>query len=138
MMNEPISSIMTRQVVTVLPSDNLETVKDIFSRKRIHHVPVVEKSGKLVGILTTSDLFWLNKSFDDYEKIRVRDVMTHRIAKLELDDKVGTAAEIFLENRFHALPIVDENDHLLGIVTTFDVLKYEFEKEYPKERTFTQ
>jgi CBS domain-containing protein len=64
--------------------------------------------------------------------------MTHRIAKLELDDKVGTAAEIFLENRFHALPIVDENDHLLGIVTTFDVLKYEFEKEYPKERTFTQ
>ena len=56
--------------------------------------------------------------------------MTKRLATLEPDEKIGAAAEVLLEHLFHAVPITLDGD-LVGIVTTFDILKYEFSKEYP-------
>ena len=128
-MNEPISMIMTSNLVTVAPNDSLTMVKDIFQKSRIHHLPVVDGK-KLVGIVTTGDLVWLNKKFDEYADIAVKDVMTKKMATLEPDEKIGAAAEVLLEHLFHAIPIVTNGD-LVGIVTTFDILKYEFSKEYP-------
>ena len=133
MMNEPISSIMSTEIISFSPDDKLSDVLESFKSHKIHHVPIVDGTGKLVGLITTSDLLWLNRSFDDYSSIRVGDVMSTKLARLGPDSKVGTAAEIFLKNWFHALPIVDDNDTLVGIVTTFDVLMYEYKKEYPKE-----
>lgn len=101
----------------------------------IHHLPV-SSSGKLVGILTTYDL-WKNEiAPSDYSKVMVMEVMTSKVAKLSKTDKIGTAAEIFLDNRFHALPVVDEDNYLKGIVTSHDVLRYEFLKAYPKPILF--
>jgi CBS domain-containing protein len=131
MMNETVATIMVRDVITVNPNDSLQRVKELFINKRIHHVPVVEDDRKLVGIVTTYDLFKLNVDHRDYPQTRVANVMTKILAVIEPTDKVGTAAEVFMEHLFHALPVV-ENGKLLGIVTTFDVLRYEYEKEYPK------
>ena len=86
MMNENVGSIMTTNLITVGPSDTLQTVKDILISRRIHHVPVVEE-GIMVGLVSIDDLF-------------------------------------------HALPVVDDGK-LVGIVTSFDLLKYEYNKEYP-------
>ena len=130
MMNEPVSSIMIKDTYVLGPDDTMDKVREIFTQKRIHHVPIIEGQ-KLVGLVTTSDLLWLNKTFDDYNAIRVSDVMTTKLAKLEPDAKIGTAAEIFLKNWFHALPVVDKDDNYLGIVTTFDILRYEYKKAYP-------
>ncbi len=130
MMNEAVSTIMTSSPITVSPSDSLQQVKEIFSKFKIHHIPVCEGS-KLVGILTTYDLWKLDIAFESYPDHAVQSVMTNNIAVISPEDKVGTAAELFLDNRFHALPVVDEERNLLGIVTSFDVLKYEFIKEYP-------
>ena len=95
MMNEPISSIMTRDLYTVTPDDSLEKVKEIFSEKQIHHMPVVVEEDELVGLITTSDLLWLNESFDSYKYVKVDRVMTKKLAVLEPDDKIGTAAQVF-------------------------------------------
>jgi CBS domain-containing protein len=54
------------------------------------------------------------------------------VATLEPQDKIGSAAELFLENLFHAVPIV-KDDELQGIVTSFDIIKYTFHKEYPTQ-----
>ena len=131
MMNEPLSSIMTRNVVTAGPDDKLSVARDIFMRNRVHHLPIVA-GRKLVGILTTYDMFKWNGKNGDNDSTLVRDVMTTHLATLEPEDKVGSAAELFLENLFHAVPIVKDGD-LHGIVTSFDVLKYEFRKEYPTQ-----
>jgi acetoin utilization protein AcuB len=131
MMNEAVSTIMTKELITIHPDDKLSMVLEAFKTKKIHHLPVIE-DGKLVGLITTSDLMWLNRSFDDYSSIQVSDVMTRKLATLEPSAKIGTAAEIFLENWFHALPIVDENELLVGIVTSFDILRYNYNKAYPK------
>ena len=129
MMNEPVSSVMSTDLITVSPEDTLDKVKDIFTSTRIHHLPVVE-GDSIIGLVTTLDLWKLNKPFEDYPSIDVKSVMTTKVATLEPKSKIGTAAEVFLENLFHALPIVD-NGKLVGIITSFDVLQYQFLKEYP-------
>ena len=131
MMNEPLSSIMTRHVITIGPDDKLSSAREIFMKNKVHHLPVV-RGTKLLGILTTYDLFKYVQRDTDYESSLVKDVMTKHVATLEPEDKVGSAAELFLENRFHAVPIVKEGE-LQGIVTSFDVIKYEFHKEYPTQ-----
>lgn len=132
-MNEPLSSIMTRNVITAQQDDSLSVAKNIFLNNKVHHLPIVMGSN-LVGILTTYDLFKLNGSFNgrSFDDIKIREVMTKHVATLEPEDKIGSAAELFLENLFHAIPIVKDGN-LQGIVTSFDVIKYEFMKEYPTQ-----
>jgi len=132
-MNEPLSLIMTRDVITAGQDDSLALARSIFLKNKVHHLPIVNGS-RLVGILTTYDLFKLNgvQKEMSYDDIAIRDVMTTHIATLEPEDKIGSAAELFLENLFHAVPIVKDGD-LKGIVTSFDVIKYEFHKEYPTQ-----
>ncbi len=132
-MNEPLSSIMTRDVITADQDDSLSVARSIFLKNKVHHLPIVRGS-RLVGILTTYDLFKLNGSHKakNFEDMTIKDVMTTHIATLEPEDKIGSAAELFLENLFHAVPIVKNGD-LQGIVTSFDVIKYEFTKEYPTQ-----
>jgi CBS domain-containing protein len=118
--------------VTVSPGDSLNEVKRILFEKHIHHIPVVD-NGKLVGIITSWDLMKLNKKFEEYGGYLVKDVMTTKVASLGPNELIGAAAMIFLKHLFHGLPIVDEVGNLVGIVTTHDILKYEFVKEYPED-----
>lgn len=130
MMNEKVEVIMMKELITLGPECSLADVSNVFKTKKIHHIPIVE-DGKLVGLVTTYDMWRKNVRHEDYEKIQVKDIMSKRLIKLEPDSKIGTAAELFLDNRFHALPVVD-GDMLLGLVTTFDILRYQFKKEYPE------
>ncbi|MBK8700066.1 MAG: CBS domain-containing protein [Saprospiraceae bacterium] len=131
MMNEFVHTIMTKNPVSIPVKSTLKDVKDIFDQNRIHHLPVLNEEGDLEGLITTYDLWKLNRNFEDYASIPVTQVMNSKIAKVTPDDKVGTAAELFLDRRFHALPVV-EGKKLVGIVTSFDVLRYEFQREYEK------
>lgn len=135
MMNEPISTIMTRNVVTVRPDDPLTVVKDILFQKHLHHIPVLN-GRKLLGIVTSFDLVKLGKCEEDYGKIKVKEIMTTKVATMSPDEKIGAAAQVFLENLFHGLPIVNEDYELVGIITTHDILKYEFHKEYPNHKLY--
>jgi CBS domain-containing protein len=130
MMNEQIRSIMTKSVVSVSPETTLSEVKDLFKKQRVHHIPVV-KDTKLVGLITTYDLWKLNKPQESYKQIRAAEVMNTNVCKISPIDKVGTAAELLMDRRFHALPVVNLRGELKGIVTSFDVLKYTLNKEYP-------
>ena len=134
MMNEQIYTIMTHDVVTVSPEDNLTAVQDILFGRGFHHIPVKEpKSEKLAGIITSFDLLKLNKSAEEYKDIKVRDVMTTKVITLESHELIGAAAMIFMRHLFHGLPIVNDRYQLVGIVTTHDVLKYLYDKEYPDD-----
>ncbi|HMS29221.1 MAG TPA: CBS domain-containing protein [Saprospiraceae bacterium] len=129
MMNEKVSQIMTSNLITVNPNDNLHDIKEIMISKKIQHVPVTEDR-QLKGMLSMNDIFKKCKEQQDLSKVTAKDVMTPKVAYIEPSDKIGTAAEVFMEHLFHAIPVV-ENGELVGIVTTFDVLKYAYNKEYP-------
>lgn len=132
MMNEPLRLIMTKEVISVTPDTSLGKVREILLKKGIHHVPVVENK-KLVGLITTWDMFKLGKSADDYAEMKAYELMTTHLAKLSPDDHIGAAAEVFEEHLFQAIPVVNDNGELEGIITTHDLLDYEYTKEYPED-----
>ncbi len=128
----PVKSIMSTKLVTVNPQDKLMTVKEAFENNNIHHLPVV-RFREIVGLISKTDFLHFLRGFNrsdedrfvDNARLRVyhaEDIMTTGLAKIGSEDRIGVALEIFLENRFHAIPIVDNNE-LVGIVTTFDILK---------------
>ncbi|MFT5168055.1 MAG: CBS-domain-containing membrane protein [Saprospiraceae bacterium] len=130
MMNEPISSIMSKNLITITPDSTIRDAFDLLRAKKIHHLPVVEGS-KLVGILTTQDIFKQETNPEDYAKIKVTDLMTTKIAAMAPNDKIGSLVLVLVENLFHAVPIIDAERNAIGIVTTLDVMKYSLAKEYP-------
>ncbi len=126
----PVKNIMTKEIETLHPKDHLNKADKLFALNRFHHLPVVE-SGRLKGILSKSDLLFFksgyNKSVDSEEEslrlkaTSVEDIMTTKMATLQPDDKINVALEIFKENLFHAIPIV-EKEKLVGIVSTYDII----------------
>lgn len=134
----PVSNFMTRKLVTVVPSDPMTVVKEIFDTQRIHHLPVV-KFRTLVGMISKSDflhfLHGMESSPAENEKeksrlanYKVEDVMTTGIASLESTERLNVALQVFAENLFHAIPIL-ENGELAGILTTFDIIKVLVEED---------
>lgn len=128
----PIKSIMTSDLITVNPGDKLTAVKEIFDENNIHHIPVV-RFREMVGIISKSDFMYFLRGFShneedrfvNYARLRAYtagDIMSTGLAKLTSDDRINVALEIFMVNRFHAIPVVDQGE-LVGIVTTFDIIK---------------
>lgn len=129
----PISSIMTRDIITLHPSDPLKRAEEIFKANSIHHIPVVQDD-KLVGMLSKSDFLFFKRGFhqdrteEKWDLFRLKshqvsEIMTTKLAKLEPTDRVNVAIEVFKENLFHALPIV-EKGQIIGIITTYDIIRH--------------
>lgn len=129
----PVSRIMSTQLVTLTPEDDLMAVKKIFDANSFHHIPVVHFRD-LVGLVSKSDfLLYVNsvmdsKSLDIQEDqklsfTKVKQIMVTRLGKLEPEDRIEIAIDVFLSNYFHCLPVVKDKE-LLGLVTPFDVLRY--------------
>lgn len=128
---EKVSTIMTTEMVTITEDEPLTKVEDIFRNHRIHHIPVVHVA-RLAGIVSKSDYLFFKRGFNDHSTDKridlfrlkthtVGDIMTRGVATLNKDDKIGVALEIFKENLFHAIPIMEE-DRLVGILSTYDIL----------------
>lgn len=145
MMNRPVSDIMTKKLITVIPTDSLKVVNEIFEQHNIHHVLVVRHL-ELVGIISKTDFYKAihGARLESAEvaaaaneailnKFKAEDLMTKHISKIGPNEKIGTAAEIFLENYFHAIPIVNDDAELVGIVSNYDVLKMFFHEAYPDQ-----
>ncbi len=134
----PVAELMTRDLIIVQPEDTLDRVADIFASHHIHHLPVVDKAGRLKGILSKTDFLRVNHflavfddaRFEDLMKrlrrsIRVEEVMNDKVVTIGSHESLSIAADIFRENLFHALPVV-EGDKLVGMITTYDLLTYCF------------
>ncbi len=129
---EPVSHIMTKNVHSVLHSDSLRTVAKVFKTENVHHLPV-KKGNEVVGIISSSDFNRLTfgKLYDHQDggdeavldSLSIDQVMTHNPLVVNSDDSIKDVAEIFAQAKFHALPVMEENE-LKGIVTTTDLIKY--------------
>ncbi|MFN0213308.1 MAG: HPP family protein [Saprospiraceae bacterium] len=129
----PISKIMTRKPATVAPDDNLETVRSIFEKHGFHHIPVVE-NGKLAGIISYTDYLRIISELYGNEQaernnvrslhtILVSAVMTEHLVCLTPTDTVEDALRIFKTNHFHAVPVIEGDRRLVGILSTQDLIK---------------
>ena len=127
-----VSTIMSKSLKTLTPVDKLQDVKDLFDTYAIHHVPVLDESNKLVGIVSKSDMLYFLKAVnhDNYKaymnKIRLKnytvgEVMSTNTVTVQEDEPIQAALEILSDNLFHAVPVM-RGEELVGIVTTHDIV----------------
>ena len=134
---EPISKIMTKNVITLNRKDDLETAERLFKSKKIRHIPVVSGAA-IIGMLSYTDL--LRISFADsigddefdvdttvYNMFTIEQVMAKNLVSVKSSATIKEVAEILAKKEFHALPIVDD-EKLVGIVTTTDLINYLIEQ----------
>ena len=99
---------------------------------RFRHMPVVGEGGKLVGIVSDRDLRNVLVFVNDPEggrsvvgdkKLTIGKVMTRDPLRADREDSVRTAVKLMIKHKVGCLPVCDENDRLLGIVTETDMLR---------------
>lgn len=133
----PVSTIMTKKIITLNSNDELDTAERLFKENHIRHIPVVE-GDKIIGMLSLTDL--LRISFADgayeedidvesivYNMFTISQVMAKNLKSISSDTTIKEVAEILANNEFHALPVVD-GEKLVGIVTTTDLIRYLLEQ----------
>jgi len=132
MKQELVSDWMTRDVITITPETSLKVAHDIMNNKKIRRLPVVTH-GKVFGIVTLGDIRGAEPSKasslsvwemnDLLANLKVSEIMTHNPATIQQDASIGDAAKVMLEKKFSGLPVVDEADHLVGIITESDIFR---------------
>ena len=130
--DEPIHTIMTKDVIRIEENDELKNAISLIKRKKIRHLPVM-RNNKVVGILSRSDinrltfgaLFDHQDSADEaiLNMLSISQVMTAKPRLIRTDESIQTVAEIFAKEEYHALPVIEAGE-CKGIVTTTDVIGY--------------
>ena len=135
--NVTIGQAMTSEVITLRPLDTFDNAEKLFAAHNIHHLPVVDKDGKIVGIISKSDYHSLcdrftlfSKSLGDrinesyFSSLLAKEVMKENPVCLPASSSLSVALGIFQKNLFHAIPVVSEDKKLIGILSTLDIINY--------------
>ena len=120
----PIDRIMTTDPTTIGPEESAAQARDLLKSERIHHLPVVD-NGKLVGIVSSADLlklYMLDEQTTLSAHATVSQIMELRPRVLGATATLRDAANALAAGGFHALPVVDANNDLVGIVTSSDLI----------------
>jgi len=121
---------MTRDPLTVSPAESIGQAEEIMTDNRFRQLPVVQ-DGELVGIVTDRDVrsFLSGSLLTNLEarekalNTKVREIMTTEPLTLSPEDDLQEAVELFIEEKVGGMPVVDETEGLVGIVTYVDLLR---------------
>lgn len=127
-----VRDLMTSQVFTLRENDRLLDLEELMSSKHVRHVPVVDREGELVGLVSHRDLARgvlgriedvpIGVEEDILRRRRVGEIMVTEPETIEPDTRLRDAAEIMLENKIGCLPVT-EGTHLVGILTEADFVR---------------
>jgi CBS domain-containing protein len=129
-----VSEVMSRNVVTIEGSDSCRDAVTRMHRARVRHLPVVDRDGHLVGIVTDRDL--RHRLFNPgvfheigtvavdslLAAVRVREIMSAPVVSIESQADLEDAARLMLEDKVGSLPVVEEG-RVVGILTETDLLR---------------
>jgi acetoin utilization protein AcuB len=125
-----VVEVMTANPLTVETTESVRTADELMAENNIRQIPVLD-GHELVGIVTDRDIrAFLSEAMlaspGDREtalKTRIGDIMTTEPVFLAPDDDLQDAIDLLIEQKFGAIPVVDEAGGLVGIVSYIDVLR---------------
>lgn len=139
--------IMTRDVITVTPHTSARELAALLLDKKISGAPVVDEAGKVLGVVTESDLIFQNKkvhlptavaildafffleSPNKMEKelkkmagTKVGDICSQQLISVSPDTELEELATLMAEKKIHTLPVMD-GDELVGVIGKSDIIR---------------
>jgi acetoin utilization protein AcuB len=124
---------MSSPAVTVTPDTPFQDALKLMRDHRFRRLPVVNKKGKLVGIVSERDLLYASPSpatsLSVWEityllsKIHVQKIMTEEVITTMPDIPIEDAAHLMADNKIGGLPVVDEDNRVVGVITETDIFK---------------
>ena len=153
-MNKSVADVMTSDPIVVKPQTPLQDAIKILAEKKLSGLPVVDDAGKLVGIISETDLMWqetgiepppyimfldsviylqnparYNKEIHKALGQTVGDVMNDKPISISPERSVRAAARIMHDKKVRRLPVVDSEAKILGIITQSDVIRMMSQEE---------
>jgi CBS domain-containing protein len=147
-MAQTVANWMNRELLTVTPSTPISEAVKLLVDRHIGGLPVIDDAGKLVGIISESDLMWREQGVEqppymlflggviyfqnpltydrDLHKAlgqTVGEVMTPHALSITADTTLPEAAKIMHDKKLRRLPVIDNNQHPIGIITEGDIVR---------------
>lgn len=147
-MAKTVADVMTRDPVTASPEMSLTDVVRILAERHISGLPVVDPTGKLVGVISETDLMWKETGVNPpayimlldsviylenpsrYERDlhkalgqTVAEVMSQDLVTITPEKSVREAAQLMHDRSIHRLPVLDTTGHVVGILTRGDIIR---------------
>jgi len=117
-----VRDIMTTDVITLVASTSVEDAARSLTFHHVSGAPVLEH-GRIVGVLTKSDLVDPRYRSSEARAMTVRDAMTKAVRAVRPGDPVMMAVRLMVEENVHRVVVVDDGGRLAGIVSVMDVLR---------------
>ncbi|XDD43719.1 HPP family protein [Leptospira sp. WS60.C2] len=116
-----LHEMMTTPVYTKEKDETIEACLDFMLEKRIRHLPITNRLGELVGFVSDRDLLDKIKSYE--KEMPVSDAMTKRVLVGTPGAEIRQVTKVLLEERIGCLPIVNDDNLPVGIITRSDLLR---------------
>ena len=122
-----VEDIMTKSCITVNVKSTLDDTYQILKEKRISQIPIITDTNKIVNIINKKTI--LNFIMDDVDNTKL--ILNQRLNNIKLEDCITThpttdirrVAQVMIQNKIDAIPVVDNNDVLVGIISKTDIIK---------------
>jgi len=127
------AEVMTENPRTILATDSVASALEALQSLEIRHLPVVDEENNLVGMLSDRDLGAVMKTFTEGEDAqrmilplsqrRVADLMSGGVVSVDGDTALGEVIDTMLEQHIGAVPVVDGEGTVTGIISYVDILR---------------
>ena len=137
--------VMSNDVVFVHPEDSINEVLQLMVENRVAALPVMDRSQRCIGMISSSDLVEITKDLDNEMKSldatesisigwlakrlvnqttqeQVCEVMSENVASVRPDTPLAEVAAKMVRERVHHLPVLDIQERLVGILSTMDIM----------------
>jgi len=121
-MENKLKKIFSKNLVTISSDDSVFEADHVMRTRHIRHLPVVDKSGYLVGMIAKSDYAALIHLDIDLNSITVSELMSSPVKTFSVNAPVTTVAQLFVTEKINSALVMDNNE-IVGIVTSQDLLR---------------
>lgn len=121
-METHVKHIFSKNLVTLRDTDTLHQAEDLMNNYNIRHLPVVDDTNTLVGILSKSDFIGLKHVDSRLRDFSVKSLMSSPVKTVDINAKVKAVAQLFVSKKISSCLIMD-NGEVVGIVTSEDLIR---------------
>ncbi len=128
-----IKNLMSQELLTLELDDDLNKAKAIFDENNIHHILIIDEEGVLSGVINDRDMYKylspnIGTSKETYKDTsllqkKMHLIMARDVITAKKEQSLHEAVLLFHDNHISCLPIVDEDDKPVGIITWRDIIK---------------